>query len=60
MPRVVTQNCAVRQNQMAIVQATTLIAAAVMFHIVGTLPVLVTGLVLFAATGVRMRDLKSL
>ena len=38
----------------------TSVAAAVLFHVVGTVPVLVTGLVLFAAAGVRMRDLKSL
>lgn len=38
----------------------TSVAAAVLFHVVGTVPVLVTGLILFAVAGVRMRDLKSL
>jgi glycosyltransferase 2 family protein len=35
------------------------VAVAVMFHIVGTLPVLVTGLVLFAQAGLRWRDVKA-
>lgn len=32
------------------------VATAVLFHVVGTLPVLVTGLVLFAREGLRWRD----
>jgi uncharacterized protein (TIRG00374 family) len=35
------------------------VAAALMFHVVGTVPVLVTGLILFATAGIRLRDLKS-
>jgi glycosyltransferase 2 family protein len=35
------------------------VAAALLFHVIGTLPVLVTGLILFAITGIRLRDLKS-
>ena len=34
------------------------VATAVLFHVVGTLPVLLTGLVLFAREGLRLRDLK--
>jgi uncharacterized protein (TIRG00374 family) len=37
----------------------TSVAAAVMFHVVGTVPVLVTGLILFVIAGIRLRDLKS-
>jgi len=32
------------------------VAAALLFHIVGTIPVVVTGLILFAVTGIRVRD----
>jgi uncharacterized protein (TIRG00374 family) len=35
------------------------VAAALMFHVVGTVPVLVTGLILFATAGIKLRDLKS-
>ena len=35
------------------------VAAAVLFHLVGTIPVVVTGLILFAESGLRMRDIKS-
>ena len=34
------------------------VATAVLFHVVGTLPVLVTGLLLFAREGVRWRDVR--
>jgi uncharacterized protein (TIRG00374 family) len=37
----------------------TSVAVAVLFHIVGTLPILVTGLVLFAHEGMRWRDVTS-
>ncbi len=36
----------------------TSVAVAVMFHLVGTLPVLVTGLILFAHAGLRWKDVK--
>jgi uncharacterized protein (TIRG00374 family) len=36
----------------------TSVATAILFHIVGTLPVIVTGLVLFAHEGLRWRDVK--
>ncbi len=35
------------------------VAVAVMFHIVGTLPILVTGLLLFAHAGLHWRDVKT-
>ncbi len=35
------------------------VATAVLFHVVGTLPVLVTGLLLFAREGLRWRDVAS-
>jgi uncharacterized membrane protein YbhN (UPF0104 family) len=35
------------------------VAVAVLFHIVGTLPVIVTGLLLFAHEGMRWRDVTS-
>jgi uncharacterized membrane protein YbhN (UPF0104 family) len=34
------------------------VAVAVIFHVVGTLPVVVTGLLLFAREGVRWRDVR--
>lgn len=36
----------------------TSVAAALLFHVVGTIPVVVTGLVLFAVSGLSMRDVK--
>lgn len=36
------------------------VAAALLFHAVGTIPVVVTGLVLFAYSGITMRDVKGL
>lgn len=35
------------------------VAVAVLFHIIGTLPVLVTGLILFAKQGLRWKDLSA-
>jgi len=37
----------------------TSVATAILFHIVGTLPVIVTGLILFAHEGLRWRDVRS-
>ncbi len=34
------------------------VAVAVLFHIIGTLPVVTTGLILFARDGLRLRDLR--
>jgi uncharacterized membrane protein YbhN (UPF0104 family) len=34
----------------------TSVAAAVLFHLVGTLPVVITGLLLFAREGLKWRD----
>lgn len=36
------------------------VATAVLYHVVGTAPVIVTGLVLFAFEGVRFRDIKGM
>jgi uncharacterized membrane protein YbhN (UPF0104 family) len=36
----------------------TSVATAILFHIVGTLPVIVTGLTLFAREGLRWRDVR--
>jgi uncharacterized membrane protein YbhN (UPF0104 family) len=35
------------------------VAAALMFHIVGTVPVVVTGLILFAHAGISIKDIKT-
>ena len=34
------------------------VAAALLFHLVGTLPVVIAGLVLFAVTGMSVRDVR--
>ena len=35
------------------------VAAALLFHLVGTLPVVITGLILFAHAGITWRDVKT-